>query len=74
MTPYRNLGGKSGIVRYELAADSISVEFKNGWKYLYDYARAGAANVDQMKTLAEKGQGLSTFIDKINPPYSKKWR
>jgi hypothetical protein len=45
MTPYKNLGGRSGIVAYESAVDSITVKFKNGMKYLYDSGSAGAANI-----------------------------
>lgn len=30
MQTYRNLSGTSGVVRYELAEDAITVEFKKG--------------------------------------------
>ncbi len=72
MTPYKNRGGRSGIVAYEQAASSITVEFKNGKKYQYNSASAGSANVDHMKALAQQGQGLGTFIDKVRPPYASK--
>jgi hypothetical protein len=74
MIVYRNLGGNSGIVRYELAGDSISIEFKNGSKYQYNYSSAGRDNVEKMKLLAGQGQGLGAFIDESKPRYSKKWR
>jgi hypothetical protein len=73
MIAYRNLGGSSGIVRYELSSNSISVEFKNGSKYQYNYSSAGRDNIEKMKVLAERGQGLGAFIDKSKPQYVKKW-
>lgn len=60
--PYRNLSGASGVVAFRIAASSITVRFNTGAAYLYTYHSTGAANVEQMKQLALRGRGLSTFI------------
>ena len=75
MTPYKNLGGNSGVVSYELAADSISVMFGDGWVYRYAYASAGARNIEHMKTLAQAGRGLNAFINTtVQKAYASKVR
>jgi hypothetical protein len=38
------------------------VRFRNGDVYLYTYASAGKENIENMKTLAETGKGLSGYI------------
>ena len=62
MTPYRNLGGNSGIEAYEIGPDFIRVQFSGGSIYLYTYASAGSQNIEHMKQLAVNGQGLNSFI------------
>jgi hypothetical protein len=75
MERYRNLGGSSGVVAYEIAADAITVQFDDGWKYLYSRRSAGAANVAQMCKLAAAGRGLCTFISQsVRKGYERKWR
>lgn len=64
MERYANLGGDSGITGYEIAADSITVQFKDGSVYLYSYASTGQRDVERMKQLAQQGQGLNSFISK----------
>jgi len=60
---YRNLGGDSGIVAYEIGPDFIRVQFSDGAGYLYTYASAGSHNIEHMKQLARRGQGLNSFIN-----------
>ena len=73
MTRYKNLGGKSGIVAYEYGDDYIRVEFKDGARYLYTYESADPDNIEEMKQLAENGQGLNSFINRIvRKRYAKK--
>ena len=73
MQPYRNLAGDSGVVAYDTGADFIRVRFIGGETYLYTYRSAGARNVEQMKSLAANGKGLSTFISRtIKGMYSAK--
>jgi hypothetical protein len=62
MTPYKNLSGDSGVVAYEMGRDSITVEFRNSRRYVYDYGIPGRAHVEQMKALAVFGRGLSSYI------------
>ncbi|MCT1467925.1 hypothetical protein M3B74_14875 [Citrobacter freundii] len=65
MPAYANKGGNSGIVSYEITADSITVEFKDGWKYVYDGKKPGAATVAKMKDLAQSGHGLNSYISSV---------
>ena len=65
MDIYRNLGGDSGVVAYEIKSDSIKVKFRDGWVYIYNYGSAGPGNVDQMKLLAHAGRGLNSFITRV---------
>lgn len=62
MTQYRNVGGNSGVFAYENNPDSITVTFKDGATYLYNYSSAGMYNVETMKVLAINGKGLNSFI------------
>ena len=63
MDPYRNVGGNSGVVTYESGPDFIRVQFSSGSVYLYTYESAGAENIEEMKELASKGEGLNSFIN-----------
>jgi hypothetical protein len=40
------------------------VTFKGGAKYRYDHNKPGAVHVYAMKTAADKGHGLGTYIGK----------
>jgi hypothetical protein len=73
METYKNLSGTSGVSRYETGADYIIVEFGKGNTYLYNYASAGKEKIEQMKELARKGRGLSTYISRyVKEDYSRK--
>lgn len=63
MIRYLNLSGNSGVAAYALAPQSILVMFWNGAVYCYTYKSAGQENVEEMKRLAQVGQGLNTFIN-----------
>jgi hypothetical protein len=72
---YKNLSGISGVVAYEIAQDSITVEFEDGGTYLYTYQSTGSSSIEQMKTLAAAGRGLSTFIvEHVRKAYEAKLR
>jgi hypothetical protein len=60
--PYLNRSGDSGVVAYDVGPDYIRVRFRGGGTYQYSYASAGQHHVEQMKTLATAGRGLSTYI------------
>ena len=73
MPRYANLSGDSGVVSYETTRDSITLQFVNGDRYLYTYARPGRDAVDRMKALAKEGQGLSTFVSQhVREAYGRK--
>ena len=75
MKRYRNLGGDSGIVAYEDGEDFIRVQFSDGSIYRYNYTKPGPNDVERMKQLAEKGQGLNSFISRfIKKRYAAKER
>lgn len=76
MKPYRNLSGESNVVSYESAADSIHVVFRSGThrNYLYNSTSPGQATVNQMKALAEQGQGLNAYISRVvKSNFARKW-
>lgn len=62
MEKYKNLSGCSGVVHYEIGLESIHVYFHDGNSQLYTYQRSGNKNVEEMKALAQKGEGLNSFI------------
>jgi hypothetical protein len=64
MEKYRNLSGDSGVVAFENGVDYINIQFVSGDVYTYSYKKAGRTHVEQMKILASKGKGLSTYINK----------
>lgn len=74
MARYRNLTGKSGVLAYQTTADSITLTFANGDRYLYGPTRPGRALVDRMKALAKSGRGLSTFVSQhVGDAYERKF-
>jgi hypothetical protein len=62
MNRYKNLRGNSGVAAYEIAEDSITVQFNDGALYLYNNVKPGRAYVDIMKQLALNGSGLNSLI------------
>ncbi len=75
MQPYKNLGGRSGIASYESGPDFIRVQFSDGDVYTFTYASAGSDNVEHMKELASKGQGLNAFLNRtVRKGYDRKER
>jgi len=73
MPRYRNLSGGSGVVAYETTADSITLTFANGDRYLYGRDRPGVATVARMKALAKAGRGLATFVSQhVGDAYERK--
>jgi hypothetical protein len=74
MKTYKNLSGHSGVVAYEIGRTFIKVKFGGeSGIYTYDYKRPGKQLVEDMKTLATRGQGLSTFIiDAVGTNFSSK--
>lgn len=63
MERYKDIDGDSGVVAYEYGDDYIRVQFSTGKTYLYTYASADSINIEQMKVLARKGDGLNAYIN-----------
>jgi len=75
MQRYANRSGKSGVIAYVLGANSITVEFNGGDRYLYNEESAGAHHIARMRELAEDGRGLSTYISQhVRDCYARKLR
>ena len=74
MQSYGNIKGDSGVTGFEIKKDAILIEFNDGHRYLYNYASTGRKNVETMKTLAESGRGLSTFVSRyVRDAYAAKF-
>lgn len=72
---YRNVSGNSGVAYYENSDDAITVQFNDGWTYLYTAQSAGIENIRHMHRLALAGRGLATFITQsVRNKYDRKWR
>ena len=75
MERYRNLGGDSSVIAYEIGSNFIRVQFSDGSVYLYTYASAGSHNIEQMKQLARRGRGLNSFIMRnVRKAYARRER
>ena len=73
MIRYLDRKGNSFILSYSIEEDSITVQFKDGGTYLYNYDSTGVKEVEQMKRLAEKGSGLNTYINQfVRKKYARK--
>lgn len=75
MQRYKNLSGQSGVVAYELGADSIRVKFKDGFVYLYTARSSGSLHIRNMQQLASDGEGLNSYISRhVREYYASKSR
>ena len=75
MERYRNIGGDSGIIAYEIEDDGIKVQFSDRSIYLYTDQSAGNNNIEHMKQLAISGHGLNSFINRrVKTRYASKLR
>lgn len=72
MEAYKNLGGNSAVIAYDMGPDWITVEFFDGAMYRYTYASAGARHVEEMKRLAVAGRGLNGYINQVGAKYAEK--
>jgi hypothetical protein len=60
---YKNTKHDTGVVAYDIGKEGIAIKFKDGSVYLYTVESAGAEAIKQMKALAKKGTGLTTYIN-----------
>ena len=73
MMKYKDLSGNSGIDSYESGPDSVAIRFKVGATYIYNYSIPGEDRVEEMKRLAEVGEGFNTYISQhVKKDYYKK--
>ncbi|MDB4926440.1 hypothetical protein [Mucilaginibacter sp.] len=63
MKPYKTANQDTGVIAYETGKDSITIQFRDGSVYLYTNKSAGADAIAEMKILAKKGEGLTTYIN-----------
>ena len=63
MQNYNASGHDAGVVAYEIGKDSISIKFRDGSVYRYTNKSAGPAAIAEMKVLAKRGEGLTTYIN-----------
>jgi predicted transcriptional regulator len=72
MRPYK-ASHNTGVTAYETSADSITLKFRDGSTYLYTNKSAGAGAIAEMKKLAERGEGLTTYVNQhVRDHYEKK--
>lgn len=75
MQPYKDIDGDSGVSAYDIGPDSITIQFKDGSIYLYNYASAGSSAIETMKQLAASGDGLNAYINtNVKKNYASKLR
>ncbi len=75
MKAYDNLGGNSGVVAYDYDSEVIKVQFDDGWIYEYEASTIGAADFQQMISLADSGHGLNSYINRhIRKRFTNKYR
>jgi len=75
MERYKNRGGNSGVVSFEITAESITIQFRDNSQYLYNTIRPGLTAVNRMKELARAGLGLNSYISRsIRKNFYKKLR
>ncbi len=72
LTRYRDVNGDSGISAYRYAHDWIQVQFTDGGLYEYRASKIGQTHIDEMKRLADSGDGLNTYIN-TNPNVKHGW-
>lgn len=63
MQRYSDIDRDSGVVAYESGDDCIIVRFSDGATYHYNYASAGSYHIENMKKLADRGDGLNAYIN-----------
>lgn len=72
MKPYRDSDNNSNIEAYEYGDNWITIRFKDDSEYEYTGNGVSFYVLNQMKALADAGDGLNAFINEHKPPYSSK--
>ncbi|MEO8887079.1 MAG: hypothetical protein ABI367_13530 [Mucilaginibacter sp.] len=63
MQSYKSTSQDTGVIAYQIGKNSISIKFMDGSVYVYSVKSAGAKAIADMKALAQKGEGLTTYIN-----------
>jgi hypothetical protein len=75
MIQYSNKNGNSGVVAYQTTIRSITVEFKDGTRYLFTEQSVGPELLERMKFHAWEGFGLNATINReARQGYTRKER
>jgi len=75
MQRYRDIDRDSGVSEYEIGDDFIRVKFGDGAIYRYTGSSVGGYHLEQMKCLANQGDGLNSYIMKnVKKRYERKER
>lgn len=72
MKAYRDINGDSGISAYDYSDDWITVQFKHGGTYDYRASGIGSVHLNNMKRLADAGDGLNAYIN-THPEVKNGW-
>lgn len=68
-----NRSENSGVSGFEITNNGIILEFKDGRTYLYDNSKPGTDHVENMKTLALSGRGLTSYVNQnVRDNYKKR--
>ncbi|HEX5277940.1 MAG TPA: hypothetical protein VFW42_09750 [Fluviicoccus sp.] len=67
MKPYGNKAGKSDILAYEVAEGRLSIVTNKRWLYLYTEQSVGPEKLRLMQELAERGEGLGSYMWRVVP-------
>jgi hypothetical protein len=65
MQPYGRSDRDQGVVAYQAGDDFIRLLFVDGSVYLYNAEKPGAKHVSEMKELAVRGEGLTTYVNRM---------
>lgn len=73
MISYKDANRDSNIIAYEYGDGYIIVQFRDGGQYEYTNQSAGIHHIQEMKKLADIGDGLNAYINKfVKKNYSRK--
>jgi hypothetical protein len=72
MKTYKDIDKDSGITAYDYGDVWIKIQFKSGQIYEYYASKIGQAHISAMKTMADAGEGLNSYIRK-NPTVRNGW-
>ena len=73
MQRYQSSNINTGIIAYDILPDGVSIKFRDGSVNLYTIESTGKKHIAQMEKLAQKGEGLTTYINQhVRENYAEK--